>query len=232
MSISIECEAAHPLRRPAQLNGLLFFILTAMAMPFHASIAADTPPNRGVISTLHHESVTEPAKTEAPPKANKCLLTFGDAPLKTRLLPGLSKGIVDPGAVSAADASAKTRFWSAPDPQEVGVVLHYVEISGARFQVRGDHEDSPPYRVKMLVLRDPAVALPCGLRVGQPVDQFIKALGQPANSTQHRPGSEIEYAWDKYAPGDGFEFAWHANIVFRLGPKLAVQEILWEYFTD
>ncbi|MDX1251919.1 MAG: hypothetical protein IDH49_06655 [Gammaproteobacteria bacterium] len=157
---------------------------------------------------------------------------MGDAPLRKKLLPGISKGTVDPGATKAADPSVKTRIWSAPDPREPGFMVHYAEISGSRFQARGVHENSPPYRVEILALRDPAVALPCGLHVGQPVDRFIKALGQPANATERRPGGKVEYDWDKYAPGDGFEFAWHANILLRLGPKRVVQEVRWEYYAD
>lgn len=223
MSISTERKAAHHSQRLADLN-YLFFILAAMVMPFHASMAADTPsfPRAAGAMVRHGEVTIEPAKTEVSPQQAKCLLAFGDAPLKTRLLPGIANGRVDPGA---AEASAKTRTWSAPDPREPPFMLHYAEISGSRFQVLGVYSDALPYHVEMLALRDPNVALPCGLRVGQPMDQFTKVLGQP---TQGRADGEVGYDWEKYA----FESAWHANIMLRLGPTRGVQEIRWEYYAD
>lgn len=230
----IEYNAAYYLHKPAKMNSL-FFILAAVAMLFQQSVTADTaspPPGHDVTFAVRHKSMTEPTKASVTPAEIKCLLAFGGAPLEAMLLPGILKGTVNPTVMRAANPATKTRTWSAPDPREPAILLHYVEISGSRFQVLGVHTGSQTYEIQTLRLRDPTVALPCGLRVGQSVNRFIKALGKPADSTQPQPGDKVEYAWDKYAPGDGFMFAWHANIVLRLGPKLAVQEIWWRYFAD
>jgi hypothetical protein len=225
MSISIEREAVHHLRKPAQLNCLIF-VLAIIAMLFYqAAATADTassPPGRGVVSTLRHGSVTEPPKTDVAPQATRCLLALGDVLLGTKLLPGISKGTVNPGAVRVADPSAKTRTWSVPDPQEPDVMLHYAEISSSRFQVLGVYSNAPPYGIKTLALRDPAVALPCGLRVGQPIGRFIKALGRPP---QEGTGDEVEYYWEKFLDTVSYD---NAYIVLRFG-SAGVQEIRWEY---
>ncbi|MDX1251917.1 MAG: hypothetical protein IDH49_06645 [Gammaproteobacteria bacterium] len=152
---------------------------------------------------------------------------MGDAPLRKKLLPGISKGTVDPGAARAADPSVKTRTWSAPSQYEPEIMLHYVEISSFRFQVLGVYSNAPPYGIDTLTLRDPTVALVCGLRVGQPVDRFTKALGQPPEDLA---GGEIRYDWQEYTLEDGVN--WNANIVLRLGPKRVIQEIRWEYYAD
>lgn len=224
MLISIEHEAVHHVRRPAKLN-CLFFVLAIIAMLFYQAAAADTaspPPSRGAVSSLRHESVTEPPKTDVAPQATKCLLALGDVLLGTKLLPGISKGTVNPGAVRAADPSAKTRTWSKPDPQEPDVMLHYVEISSSRFQVLGVYSNAPPYGIKTLALRDPAVALPCGLRVGQPIERFIKALGQPL---QGGTSGKVEYYWEKFLDDVTYD---NAYIVLQFG-STGVQEIRWEH---
>jgi hypothetical protein len=223
MSISTERKAVHHSQRLAQLNCLLF-ILAAMVMPFHASMAADTPsPPRAADAMVRHGAGTiEPAKTDVPPSPQqaKCLLALGDAPRSTKLLPGISQGKVDPGA---ADKSAHIRIWSQPDRQEPDVMLHYVEISSPRFQVLGIHSGFPPYGIEMLTLHAPTVALPCGLRVGQPMDQFIKALGQPF---QGGIIGEVEYYWEKFFDSVSYT---NGNILLRHGPKQLVEEIRWEY---
>jgi hypothetical protein len=213
--------------RRIALRFLSFFLAGLyLAQSAMADTGASTP-RAGV--SIRHEAGAEPDKSGVPPRPPRCLLALGDAPLRKKLLPGISKGTVDPGAARAADPSVKTRTWSAPSQYEPEIMLHYVEISSSRFQVLGVYSNAPPYGIDTLTLRDPTVALVCGLRVGQPVDRFIKALGQPPESLA---GEEIEYDWDKYALGDGFEFAWHANIVLRLGPKRVVQEVRWEYYAD
>lgn len=222
MSISIERKSAHYLRKLAELN-YLFLVFAATAMPFHASMAADTPsPPRAAGVMVWHQVITveEPAKTEVSPQQAKCLLALGDAPLGKKLLPGISKGKVDPGA---ADTSAQIRTWSEPDRQEPDVMLHYVEISSPRYQVLGIHSGSPPYGMDILTLRDSAIALPCGLRVGQPMDQFIKALGQP---TESGADGEVGYYWEKLLTDVTYI---NGNIMLRPSPKRVVQEIRWEY---
>lgn len=230
MSISIERKAMSHLQRPVQLN-CLFFALTAMAMPFHASMAADAASGHGVTSVLRSEVTTDPAKASVAPTS--CLLAFGGIPQKIRLLPGISKGVVNPGAVRATDPSAKTRTWSEPDRQELGIMWHYIEISSSRFGVRGAYSDALPYHVEMLALRDPAVALPCGLRVGQSMDQFIKVLGQPIEQPIGRSGpiwEKVEYSGHEYRP-DSAERA-PPDIMLWIGPNWKIREIQWEYVID
>lgn len=206
------------------LRFLSFFLVGLYLTQSAMADTGSSPPRAGF--SIRHEASTEPDKSGVPPRPSRCLLALGDAPLRKKLLPGISKGTVDPGVAKAADPSVKTRIWSAPDPREPGFMVHYAEISGSRFQVRGVHEDSPPFRVEILALRDPTVALVCGLRVGQPVDRFIKALGRPEGLA----GGEIGYDWERRAHEDGVNR--NANIVLRLGPKRVVQEIRWEYYAD
>ena len=221
----IERKSAHYLQKLAELN-YLFFILAATVIPFHASMAADAPfPPRAVGVMVWPKVVTveEPAKTEVSPQQAKCLLALGDVPRRTKLLPGISKGRVDPRTV---EASARIRTWSKPDPREPPFMLHYVEISSPRYQVLGIHSGSPPYGMDILTLRDSAIALPCGLRVGQPMDQFIKALGQP---TESGADGEVGYYWEKLLTNVTYI---NGNIMLRPDSKRVVQEIQWESIDD
>ena len=222
--IAGDLEYLEAARRIA-LRFLSFFLAGLYLTQSAMADTGSSPPRAGV--SIRHEASTEPDKSGVPPRPPRCLLALGDAPLRKKLLPGISNGTVDPGAAKAADPSVKTRTWSAPSQYEPDSILHYVEISSSRFQILGVYSDAPPYGIDTLTLRDPAVALVCGLRVGQSVDRFIKALGHPPEGLA---GGEVEYDWQQYT-NDG-AVNWYANILLRLGPKREVQEIRWEYYAD
>jgi len=162
-----------------------------------------------------------------------CLLELGDAPLKSTLFPGLSNGLVDPAAVlKAAGTGVASRTWSAPDPREPGIIEHHTAISGSLVDVKGTHRGEPPYELIELSVRDPKVALPCGLRIGQPLRAFVKALPIQVDPERWDPAKEIRLDWSKYESQGSFSSAYHANIFLRLTPTGEVREVRWEYFAD
>ena len=162
-----------------------------------------------------------------------CLLELGEAPTGAGLIPGLSNGSIDPAAVSkAAGTGVAIRTWSGPDPREPGIVQNNIHISGSLIDVLGAHEGSPPYMLTELAVRDPNVALPCGLRIGQPLKAFASAPSIDVGPERRDPKRGIRLDWAKYVDRGSFCSASHANIFLRLTPTEDVREVRWEYFAD
>lgn len=167
------------------------------------------------------------------PPSTGCLLELGDAPTRTGLIPGLSNGRLDPAALSKASGhGVESRTWSEPDPREPGIVLHHIAISGSLLDVLGTHVGSPPYGLTELSVRNPHVALPCGLRVGQPLKAFVTTLAIDLDPERWDPSREVHLAWAKFESYRDTCFASHANISLRLTPTREVREVRWEYFAD
>jgi hypothetical protein len=160
-----------------------------------------------------------------------CLLELGDAPGKN-LIPGISEGVIDPAVLSeAAGSGPTTRTWSEPDGREPGMINYHIAVKGPLIDVLGTHGGEPPYGVEQLAIRDPNVRLPCGLRVGQPLDKFVAALG-PGDPQDPRRRGEARWDWAKFWDSGNFCSGAHATIFLRLSPKNEVQEVRWEYYAD
>ena len=161
-----------------------------------------------------------------------CLLELGDAPGRD-LIPGISKGEIDPTALSkAAGSGATTRTWSEPDRREPGIINHHIAVKGPLIDVLGTHGGKPPYGVEELAIRDPEVQLPCGLRVGQPLAAFVAALGPPYPQDSNTRGVVTEWYWQKFEDRGMYCSGGNATISLRLSPKNEVQEVRWVYYAD
>lgn len=99
-------------------------------------------------------------------------------------------------------------------------------------ELRKADTGEPPYELTGLSVRDPKVALPCGLRIGQPLKAFVKALSIKVDPERWDPTKEIRLDWSKYESQGSICFASHANIFLRLTPTREVREVRWEYFAD
>jgi hypothetical protein len=141
--------------------------------------------------------------------------------------------IRDPAAVSkAAGSGVATRTWSAPEPREPGSTSQYIAIKGPLVDVQGTtYGGEPPYYLEKLAIRDTGIALPCGLRVGQPLAKFVAALGSDQPQDPRRR-EEARWDWAKFEERGAYCAAAHATIFLRLSPKNEVQEVRWEYYAD
>jgi len=162
-----------------------------------------------------------------------CLLDLGKLPGYTSAIPGLPKGTIDATVVKvAAGKGATVRTWTAPDPREPGIMEDHIDIKGPLLHVHGIREGSHPYGVTDLAIRDPHIDLPCGLRVGQPIEKFIKALHPNLQPFLWKSRQEVRLEWNNYVLDDDICYASHANILLYVLPNGDVREVQWEYFAD
>lgn len=164
-----------------------------------------------------------------------CLLALGDVPGGI-LLPGLKSGILDPAALKLyLGESAKSRTWSEPDPQEPGTLIDYIEVSDPRIEVhalRGHGHTEALYGMETLTIRMPEINLPCGLRVGSPVESFVAKLGPPYHAEAVGRGRVLSYDWNRYSCHGDLWWAEHATIDLSVDDALTVEGVRWYYYAD
>lgn len=162
-----------------------------------------------------------------------CLLELGKFPGETTLIPGLARGRIDAAPLEvAAGKGAKTRTWTAPDPREPGIMEDHIDIEGPLLHIHGIRERSYPYGVTKLTIRDPRIDLPCGLRIGQPIEKFIEILHPNLDQQLWKSRSKVRLDWDNYVLYDDICYASHALIFLQVSPTREVREISWGFFAD
>jgi hypothetical protein len=164
-----------------------------------------------------------------------CLLTLGDVPDGIRL-PGLKSRVLDPAALKLyLGESAKSRTWSEPDREEPETLIDHIEVSDPRIEVhatRGHGHTGDLYGMETLTIRMPEINLPCGLRVGSPVETFFAKLGPPIQSEAVGRGRVLSYDWNRYTCHGDLWWAEHATIDLFVNDTLTVDGVRWYYYAD
>lgn len=149
----------------------------------------------------------------------------------TMFCPGISDLRTD-GAVTETNILERfgnpnsVKTWKEPDRREPGITNLYkqFEYDGLSITIGGP-ENSFESWLKMIILKSAKYELIGGLRIGEPVDKFIRLLGPPQYSG-------YTFIAHTYAVKEGVTFAGHATVKLSVNDEGKVDKISLEYWAD
>lgn len=127
------------------------------------------------------------------------------------------------------------RMWSAPDPREPDVRVHFTEwrYPGLRIVTTTlDTNPSGPIWIESVDVTHPRYRLQCGLHIGSSRRVVTRVLGRPDLDTDSESRGGYEYAWMKRHSAGGVDYEWHAAITVDFDAKGAARHIFLRYYAD
>jgi hypothetical protein len=168
--------------------------------------------------------------------AKGCRLEFGSFPLQPPAHSELSffQGASLDKVISAYGEPKSKQIRQVTDPYESEDSATYVELTypDGRIQLSCSSSEADCW-IQTFETSNSSSDLGCGLRIGQPVHEFVTKLEAMQDLKYSSPGSKkLDISWDKYWCEEGIWFARHASITLNLAADDSVERISWGYFAD
>jgi hypothetical protein len=168
--------------------------------------------------------------------AKGCRLEFGSFPLQPPAHSELSffQGTSLDKVISAYGEPKSKQIRQVTDPYEPEDSATYVDLTypDGRIQLSCSSSEADCW-IQTFETSSFSSDLGCGLRIGQPVHEFVTKLEAMQDLKYSSPGSKkLDISWDKYWCEEGVLFARHASITLNLAADDSVERISWGYFAD
>jgi hypothetical protein len=180
----------------------------------------------------------EPARCQPLPKddrvSNKCLREFGE--LASPIVPGLDahRGLSQAALIQRFGAPTEKLLSQSRD-SITGDLVEHVTLEFPGITASGLHSaasKSDQLSLTRLVVENKELSLPCDLRIGDTISQFVDRIGPtqtplPYGTSPFAVNSPV-YTWDRDECLDGVSNASRTKIAIETGEDGRVSRVTWE----